>query len=59
VTSGLRIGTPAVTTRGMGEAEMKTIASLIAEVLAAPEDTSIQARVKAKVRELTSAFPLY
>ena len=59
VTSGLRIGTPAVTTRGMGEAEMKTIADLIAEVLAAPEDTSIQARVKAKVRELTSAFPLY
>jgi len=59
VTSGLRIGTPAVTTRGMGEAEMKTIAGLIAEVLAAPEDTSIQARVKAKVRELTSAFPLY
>jgi glycine hydroxymethyltransferase len=59
VTSGLRIGTPAVTTRGMGEAEMKTIAGLIAEVLAAPEDTSIQARVKAKVKELTSAFPLY
>jgi glycine hydroxymethyltransferase len=59
VTSGLRIGTPAVTTRGMGEAEMKTIAGLIAEVLAAPEDTGIQARVKAKVKELTSAFPLY
>jgi glycine hydroxymethyltransferase len=59
VTSGLRIGTPAVTTRGMGEAEMKAIGGLIAEVLAAPEDVALQTRVKAKVRELTSAFPLY
>jgi glycine hydroxymethyltransferase len=59
VTSGLRIGTPAVTTRGMGEAEMKTIGGLIAEVLAAPEDAAVQSRVKAKVRELTDAFPLY
>jgi glycine hydroxymethyltransferase len=59
VTSGLRIGTPAVTTRGMGEAEMRTIGGFIAEVLSSPEDASAQARVKAKVRELTSAFPLY
>jgi glycine hydroxymethyltransferase len=59
VTSGLRIGTPAVTTRGMGEGEMKTIGGLIAEVLAAPEDAAVQERVKAKVRDLTSAFPLY
>ncbi len=59
VTSGLRIGTPAVTTRGMGPAEMKTIAGWIGEVLAAPEDASVQQRVLGKVHELTAAFPLY
>jgi len=59
VTSGLRIGTPAVTTRGMGPSEMKTIAGWIAEVLAAPEDTAVAARVHGEVRELTKAFPLY
>jgi glycine hydroxymethyltransferase len=59
VTSGLRIGTPAVTTRGMGPDEMRQIAAWIAEVLAAPEDTSVQASVKSRVRELTDRFPLY
>lgn len=59
VTSGLRIGTPAVTTRGMGTAEMRTIASWIAEVLAAPEDEAAIARVHGKVKELAAAFPLY
>jgi glycine hydroxymethyltransferase len=59
VTSGLRIGTPAVTTRGMGAPEMRTIAGLIGEVLEAPEDGARQAAVKERVRELTSAFPLY
>jgi len=59
VTSGLRIGTPAVTTRGMGPGEMKTIAGWIAEILAAPEDVSVQSRVHSKVREMAAAFPLY
>jgi glycine hydroxymethyltransferase len=59
VTSGIRIGTPAVTTRGMKEQEMKEIASLIDEVLRAPEDQSVALRVSAEVKELTSRFPLY
>lgn len=59
VTSGLRLGTPAVTTRGMGLAEMQTVAAWIGEVLAAPEDDAVKAAVKAKVRELTEAFPIY
>jgi glycine hydroxymethyltransferase len=59
VTSGLRIGTPAVTTRGMGTGEMTAIAGWIGDVLDAPEDAAVQARVHAKVRELTAAFPLY
>src|SRR5688572_16608847 len=59
VTSGIRIGTPAVTTRGMGEAEMRTIAELIDEALRTPADAGVAARVKRRVRELASAFPLY
>jgi len=59
VTPGLRIGTPAVTTRGLREAEMAGLADWIARVLAAPADASVRAAVRAEVRELCGAFPLY
>ena len=59
VTSGIRIGTSAVTTRGMGPAEMKTIAGLIDRVLRAPDDASVKSSVREEVRQLTRAFPLY
>jgi glycine hydroxymethyltransferase len=59
VGSGIRIGTPALTTRGMKEAEMKVIAGLIAEVLSAPDDEAVRQSVSARVKELTAKFPLY
>jgi glycine hydroxymethyltransferase len=59
VTSGIRIGTPAVTTRGMKEAEMKEIAGLIDRVLDAPDDAGVASTVSSEVRELTDRFPLY
>jgi glycine hydroxymethyltransferase len=57
--SGIRIGTPAVTTRGMGEAEMVQIGGLIARVLASPEDERAHAVVRAEVEALCRTFPLY
>jgi len=59
VTSGIRLGTPALTTRGMREGEMRRVAALITEVLGDVEDAARQARVAAQVRELCAAFPLY
>jgi glycine hydroxymethyltransferase len=59
VTSGIRIGTPAVTTRGMGIAQMERIAELIDRVLGAPEDASVLRSVKEQVKRMAMEFPLY
>ncbi len=59
VTSGLRIGTPALTTRAMGEEEMRRVGDWIAEILEAPGDEDRITRVREEVRELCAAFPLY
>ena len=58
VTSGIRLGTPALTTRGMGVVEMERIASLIDRVLTAPDDSTV-ATVRREVEDLAAAFPLY
>jgi len=59
VTSGIRIGTPAVTTRGMKEQEMALIAAMIVEVLNHPQDEDVLGRCRESVRELCTRFPLY
>src|SRR5919107_679038 len=59
VASGIRLGTPALTTRGMGEEEMRQVARLIAAVLHDPESEEVRARVRESVHELAVRFPLY
>ena len=59
VTSGIRVGTAATTTQGMGPAQMKEIASLIARAIKDGEDPSKAAAIKADVRALTAQFPVY
>lgn len=59
VTSGIRIGTPALTSRGMGVDEMKVVANCIADILESKLDEGVIKTVQGKVQELTQAFPLY
>ncbi|NIE64596.1 serine hydroxymethyltransferase [Burkholderia sp. Ax-1719] len=59
VTSGIRLGSPAMTTRGFGVKEAEQVGNLIADVLENPEDAATIERVKAQVAELTTRFPVY
>ncbi|MFN2383364.1 MAG: serine hydroxymethyltransferase, partial [Gemmatimonadota bacterium] len=59
ITSGVRIGTPAVTTRGLAEPDMARIGGWIADVLDGAGDRTVQQRIREDVRELCAAFPLY
>ena len=56
--SGIRLGTPAVTTRGLKEPEMKILAKWINDVCSAPTDEATQARVRGEVKELCKRFPV-
>jgi glycine hydroxymethyltransferase len=59
VASGIRLGTPALTTRGMKEDEMRLIGEMIASVILEPESENVKTRVRHDVAELTSRFPMY
>ena len=59
VTSGIRLGSPAMTTRGFGVAEATKVGQLIADVLDNPHDEANLAKVRAEVKKLTDAFPVY
>ena len=58
-TSGLRLGTPAITTRGLKEADMDVIADMIDRVLAAPEDEAVIAKVRAEVNAMMNGRPIF
>jgi glycine hydroxymethyltransferase len=59
VTSGIRLGSPAITTRGFTELESEELGHLIADVLDAPDDETKLGRVRTSVRALTQKFPVY
>jgi glycine hydroxymethyltransferase len=59
VTSGIRIGSPAMTTRGFGEQEAQQLGGLIADVLDAPQDEANLTRVRGAVTDLCRRFPVY
>jgi len=59
ITSGLRLGTPALTTRGMKETEIRQIAGLINDILRAPLNEAVLKRVRGAVLEICEAFPIY
>ncbi len=59
VTSGIRLGSAAMTTRGFGAKEAEKVANLIVDLLKSPEDEAVKAKVKAEVAQLTKAFPVY
>ena len=58
-TSGLRFGTPAITTRGLKEQDMEQIVDLIDRVLSAPEDEQVIAKVRAEVNAMMAKYPLF
>ena len=59
IASGVRLGTPALTTRGMKEDEMRAIGTMIASVIHEPESAEVKNRVRREVLELTAKFPMY
>jgi len=59
ISSGIRIGSPALTTRGMKEPEMELIGDWISKILLKPNNKVMQQKIKGQIQELTQQFPLY